>query len=98
MTFYDDDTLTVQFTVTDDDGAARDITDATLTASAVNVRSGAKVALASSVEDGPNGIAYVQISEADLTAGLWRLQLYVELPGGDAQTVADYTAQVNAAN
>lgn len=95
---YDDDTITVQFTVTDDAGAVKNITGATLTASAVNLRSHAKVPLTSSVEDGINGLANVQINEADLTADVWRIQLYVEMATGDAQTVADYLVSVKATN
>jgi hypothetical protein len=97
--FHDKDVITLKYTVDAPAGADQpDFSGATIEATAKNAATGDKVTLAASVLDAPTRRIGISIAKDSVTSGVWRLQAYITLTTGEAQTPVDEYVTVDVSN
>lgn len=96
---FDNDSITIPFVVTDSSGATKDLTGATVGATAKDVATGVVTNLAAALGDAAAGEINVEIVSAALDASVYRLHVTASFSAGaDAQTVAERVVTVKESN
>lgn len=83
---WTDDDFAVKYTWVKPDGTPQDITGSTVEALAQHVSDGTTVSLETWVEDGPNGVQGVRMVGADLSTGVWDMQIECDIAENDGRT------------